>query len=213
MTDNFDVTPGTGATMAADLVGGIYIPRAKLVHGADGVNDGDVSRANPLPIIVGPPTSFATDSFSRPADTTAYAANDLVANNATAGSVVARTISVAPGANIGGYLERCLFKSNRITTPTNLIFRIHLFNTLPAFAGGDNAVFTSSVTGDGYLGSFTTQYPQLFSNCAIGAGAPTEGYRIHYTPVSGQDYLYWVPEALGTFTPNSGETFTLIIPK
>jgi hypothetical protein len=48
--DNVGYTPGTGATIAADDVGGALYQRVKLATGADGVVDGDVSAANPLPI-------------------------------------------------------------------------------------------------------------------------------------------------------------------
>lgn len=37
MPDNVDITPGTGATVAADLVGGVLHQRVKLSVGADGV--------------------------------------------------------------------------------------------------------------------------------------------------------------------------------
>jgi hypothetical protein len=50
MADNYDFTPGTGATGAADDIDGILYPRVKLIHGANGTNDGDVSNANPLPV-------------------------------------------------------------------------------------------------------------------------------------------------------------------
>lgn len=51
MADNviIDVMTG-GDSVAADDIGGIKFQRMKLIHGADGVNDGDVSTANPLPI-------------------------------------------------------------------------------------------------------------------------------------------------------------------
>lgn len=39
-----------GDTFAADDIAGIKFPRTKLIHGADGVNAGDVSTANPLPV-------------------------------------------------------------------------------------------------------------------------------------------------------------------
>lgn len=51
MADNITTNPGTGGdTLAADDIGGVKFPRTKLVIGADGVNDGDVSAANPLPV-------------------------------------------------------------------------------------------------------------------------------------------------------------------
>jgi hypothetical protein len=37
MADNVDITPGTGATVAADLIGGALYQRAKIAVGADGV--------------------------------------------------------------------------------------------------------------------------------------------------------------------------------
>jgi hypothetical protein len=52
MADNLDVTPGTGATVAADEIAGALHQRVKITVGADGTNDGDVSGANPLPVDV-----------------------------------------------------------------------------------------------------------------------------------------------------------------
>ena len=51
MADNVDITPGAGATVAADLIGGVLHQRVKITVGADGVNDGDVNTACPMPII------------------------------------------------------------------------------------------------------------------------------------------------------------------
>jgi uncharacterized protein YpuA (DUF1002 family) len=50
MADNVGYTPGTGASVAADEIGGNLFQRVKLALGADGVNDGDVSAANPVPV-------------------------------------------------------------------------------------------------------------------------------------------------------------------
>jgi hypothetical protein len=50
MADNVGYTPGSGATVSADEILGILFQRIKLTLGADGVNDGDVSSSNPMPI-------------------------------------------------------------------------------------------------------------------------------------------------------------------
>lgn len=51
MPDNVILNTGTGGdTIAADDIGGVKFPRTKLVFGADGVNSGDVSATNPLPV-------------------------------------------------------------------------------------------------------------------------------------------------------------------
>lgn len=57
MADNVVLNPGVGgATAAADDIGGVMFPRLKLIHGADGVNDGDVAKTNPLPTALYPVT-------------------------------------------------------------------------------------------------------------------------------------------------------------
>jgi hypothetical protein len=50
MADNVGYTPGAGATVSADEILGILFQRIKLTLGADGVNDGDVSSSNPMPV-------------------------------------------------------------------------------------------------------------------------------------------------------------------
>lgn len=51
MADNTVINPGTsGDSIATDDISGIKFQRVKLIHGADGVNDGDVSTANRFPV-------------------------------------------------------------------------------------------------------------------------------------------------------------------
>jgi hypothetical protein len=52
MSDNVGYTPGSGATIAADNISGSLHQRIKVTIGADGVNDGDVSAADPMPVSV-----------------------------------------------------------------------------------------------------------------------------------------------------------------
>jgi hypothetical protein len=50
MAENVAITPGTGDVVGADDITGVKYQRVKLIHGADGTNDGDVSTINGLPI-------------------------------------------------------------------------------------------------------------------------------------------------------------------
>lgn len=59
MADNLAITPGSGATVAADEIGGVLYQRNKLIHGVNGTNDGDVSRANGFPVQHAVPASKA----------------------------------------------------------------------------------------------------------------------------------------------------------
>ena len=50
MADNITL-PGTNSVVATDDISSVEYQRIKLIHGADGTNDGDVSSANPLPVV------------------------------------------------------------------------------------------------------------------------------------------------------------------
>jgi hypothetical protein len=60
MADNTQLSTniGSGDIIASDDIGSVKFPRGKLTLGADGVNDGDVSAANPLPVTA--PTALPT---------------------------------------------------------------------------------------------------------------------------------------------------------
>ena len=49
MADNVAYTPGSGATIAADDIGGVLYQRVKMIHGADGIAH-ETADGNPLPI-------------------------------------------------------------------------------------------------------------------------------------------------------------------
>lgn len=48
--DNVAITAGAGTSVATDDIGGVHFQRVKLIEGADGVNDGDISSSNGLPV-------------------------------------------------------------------------------------------------------------------------------------------------------------------
>jgi hypothetical protein len=66
MADNTILNTGAGGdTIATDDILGIKYPRSKIVIGADGVNGGDVSSANPMPVTAASlplPTGAATEA-------------------------------------------------------------------------------------------------------------------------------------------------------
>ena len=49
MADNVAYTPGAGATIAADDIGGVLYQRVKVTHGVDGVAH-ETSDSNPYPV-------------------------------------------------------------------------------------------------------------------------------------------------------------------
>ena len=89
MADNTTLNVGTGGdTIASDDIGGIKHQRVKITVGADGVNDGDVSSANPLPVMT-------VDTAKVPIQFWANAAAAGATNTETA---ITLTRSASPGA-------------------------------------------------------------------------------------------------------------------
>ena len=70
MADNtqLPIPASTGDVIAADDIGGVKFQRVKMILGADGVNDGDVSSANPVPVSMASlplPTGATTQSLQQ----------------------------------------------------------------------------------------------------------------------------------------------------
>lgn len=145
--------------------------------------------------------------FARPADTTAYASGDLVANSTTAGSVIPLAMR-AHRSRKGGMtrIRRVrLLKSG--TGITNASFRVHFYSTQPSVTNGDNGVWLS--TQSGYLGSVDVAVDRVFSNGAAGVGNLADNAEILATTTTARQNIFALIEARGTYTPGSAEAFTV----
>lgn len=82
--DNTTLNPGVGGDVIAnDDIGGIKFQRLKIVFGSDGVNEGDVTRQNPLPVQIATPTAtVATLIVSTDSTSNAWATLTLPAGGA-----------------------------------------------------------------------------------------------------------------------------------
>lgn len=164
----------------------------------------DISASNPLP--VGGISALVTGNFTRPADTTAYAVGDLVANSTTAGSVTPVSLTVgrgSSGAAITGMIRRLRLRKTG-TSITNASFRIHLYRASPTVANGDNAAFSTN-QAENYVGKVDIVMDQAFTDGASGNGVPAVGSEINFHVAT----YYALIEARAAYTPTSGETFTL----
>jgi hypothetical protein len=149
----------------------------------------------------------ATATLTRPADTTAYAFGDMVANSTTAGSVVALSfLTATPIGGIGRIDAVHIRKSG--TSTTNASFRIHFYTVSPTIASGDNAAFsTSGLTT--YIGAMDVTVDRTFTDGACGRGTPITVSPILLT--TNNTTLFGLIEARGAYTPASAETFELIL--
>jgi hypothetical protein len=145
-------------------------------------------------------------SFTRPANVTAYASGQLVANSTTAGSVVPTNTTVSRLSTFGFVtIQRVkLFKSG--TSTTNASFRVHMFSSLPTVANGDGGALSMSNVA-GYLGSVDISTSQAFTDGAAGFSDNT--FRnISVCMTTGTD-VYALIEARAAYTPANAEVFTV----
>lgn len=160
---------------------------------------------------VGGESAVAGASFSRPANTTAYSIGDLVADNVTAGSVTPITIAAAR-INAGtGSIVRCRLSTNKTGLAGTEVFRVHLFKNAPTVANGDNGVFLPAGIAAIHLGYFEITLESVFSDGAKGIAMPAVGSQIVFDAGAGTQNIFALIEARTTYTPASGETFTVAL--
>lgn len=143
-------------------------------------------------------------SFTRPANTTQYGANDLVANSATAGSVVPVQFRVMGCPN--GKVSRVALIKDANTT-VNADFTIHFFDASPTVSNGDNGAYAVSAAD---AANWITDV-----NIDLSSGATTiqtdwigKSADVNFTV---WDNFYALLEVNGAYIPTSGETFYIEI--
>lgn len=141
-----------------------------------------------------------TDSFSRPADTTAYTATDLVANSTTAGSVVPLTFNVGRG---GIRIKGAHITKTDETDVSNADFSLHLFGTSPTVSNGDNGTLAYDYSAKFADIDFVTMVAATDVAWAISTGLDLNYYTTNN--------IYALIEADAAYTPASAETFSVTL--
>ena len=149
-------------------------------------------------------------TITRPANTTAYTAADLVANDTTAGNVTPFEWSLQ-GLGRGGILRRVRITKSA-TSATNANFNLHLFDASPTVANGDNGALSVSTNADTFLGTVA-----LDATSGGLAGASSSLTDVSgaleiplYKPTTGGK-VYGLLAAAAGYTPASGETFKIVL--
>lgn len=151
----------------------------------------------------------STATFTRPNDTTQYSSGDLVANSATAGSVIPMTFSIPGGQGIKLWRVGLLKSS---TTVTDSQFRLHLYADSPTVANGDNGAWSSIVAG--YLGYVDIDgQSQAFTDDAKAFGVYVNNsvFAPMFCVADVDNLVYGLLEARDTYTPAAQEVFTITL--
>lgn len=117
MADNVILNPGVGgAVIASDEVAGAQYQRVKLTLGADGVDNGDLALANPMPVIETRPSTAALANIAGSVTNVTLIASNAarrgasIFNDSTSALYIkygatASTSSFTVKVNPGGYFE------------------------------------------------------------------------------------------------------------
>jgi hypothetical protein len=148
-------------------------------------------------------------SIARPANTTAYASGQLVANSTTAGSVTPIALRVARSDGGTGQIVR-LAVSKTGTSLTNASFRVHLYGASPTVTAGDGGTLNSNQAGS-YIGYVDVVLDRAFSDGSFGIATPSVGPVMVFSTATNSRNVYALIEARAAYTPVSGETFTVTV--
>jgi len=157
-------------------------------------------------------TAFAAvlaASFTRPNNETPYTSGDLVANNATARSVVPLAFTNATLATGTAALLRAVRIRKSGTGVSGASFRLHLFSASPTSSAGDNAAFATTGSAS-MIARFDIDVSQAYSDGANGRGKSMQGDDVEFVIPSG-NILYGLLEVRGAYTPGANEVFTVVL--
>lgn len=148
--------------------------------------------------------------LTRPADTTAYAANDVVADSTSAPTLLSLTNAMRVSGGSGYVVRVALTTDKKSITPR---FRIHFFNASNPTIANDNAqhkeLYADTGKRLGYvdLSAMTTAADSSGSDTSRAFDSTVR------LPIvaSGSRTIYALLETLDSFTPASGEKFTLTV--
>ena len=145
-------------------------------------------------------------SFTRPADTTQYAANDLIANSTTACSVIPMSFPIGNTPGQFRLTRVRIYKSGTGVTTAN--FRLHLYDALPVIAAGDNAAWSTDSAAH-WLGNIDMASMLAFTDGAAGTASAVAGSELIIRTSS--KTIYGLLMNLSTYTPASAEVFTVVL--
>lgn len=156
-------------------------------------------------------------SITRPANTTAYSANQLFAAN-TGGDAVATQVPVLATASGDNYIVGARIHTTG-TGASGATFNVYLYSNPPtSTALHDGSTYVGPYAADltSYLGTLTCSTmvatndatPQYYAECKVSNAIASA---IRFTGFSGSTTLYALVAVTTGYTPVSGEKLTLAL--
>ncbi|MEF3074122.1 hypothetical protein V2P20_03700 [Methylobacter sp. Wu1] len=153
MTDNVTLNVGSGGdTIAADDIAGVKFQRVKLVLGNEGVNDGDASSTNRVPVALDTASQDLLGALAEAAPATDTASSGLNGRLQRIAQHLTATIALFPAAlTAGGNFKAAILEA--LPAGTNLLGKIGIDQTTP---GTTDSVTVKAADG---IGSLTEAAP------------------------------------------------------
>ena len=147
-----------------------------------------------------------SQTITRPNDTTAYAAADLVANSTTAGSVTPFRFYVPRGIGKNLVIKGHRIKKSDASDVANATFNVWLFGSSPTVANGDNGALSADLVAANFLGKQAGAAMLAGTDDAISCVSFTDSsWLYHY--LGAADSIYGLLEATAAYSPAAQETF------
>ena len=156
-----------GNTLATDTIAGVEFQRVKLVEGNDGVNDGDVSSSNPLPVeLPGTSAVDVTDEAAR--------LLGIIFGNKTHNSAAPTTDHLAALTAVANAVAPTYIEANQVLLSVDLAGALRIVAAalpLPANAAQETGGNLATIAGV----DFATQTTLAALNTKIPASPATAG--------------------------------------
>jgi len=189
--------PGTPQTTAITIQGnasGVAVPVSGTITAAS-------SNA-----ITNPPSTLTL-----PAATTAYAAGNLIANNATAGSITVPSFSILNSAG-GAMIPRVRLSTNDATSTGwgGVQIQIDLWTAAPTFTNGDRGAWALATGSGSHFATYTCTMSAVWGDGAYNECAPSAGSAATGKLASGTA-VYWTLKAVtASGVTGASKVFTLV---
>jgi hypothetical protein len=155
-------------------------------------------------------TTNPTSTLTLPSTTTAYAAGQLIANSATAGSVVVPSFSIANSGG-GAAIPRLRLSTNDTTSTAwgAVNIQIDLWSAAPTFTNGDRGAFLPATGTGAHLGAYTCTMSAEYGDGAYAECAPLVGNFSLPALASGTS-IFWTMQAVSASgVTGASKVFTL----
>lgn len=151
-----------------------------------------------------------TSTLTMPATTTAFTAGQLIANSATAGSVVNPSFAIATSAG-GAIISRLRLSTNDSTSTAwgTQTVRVDLWTTTPTWTNGNLGTWSPATQTGAHLAAYTCTMSAEYGDGAFSECAPTVG---NYTTVklaSGTSVFWSLDAITGSGVTGVSKVWTL----